>query len=148
MTRASRKAATVWDGDLTHGAGTVTSASEALHELPVTFKTRIGRPDGQTSPEELIAAAHSSCFSMALANLLTQEGHPPAHLDVSATVTLDDASGNPTITTSELVITGEVPGIANATFGDAAQRAGAACPVSRALAGVDITVNANLSQSG
>jgi lipoyl-dependent peroxiredoxin len=100
MTIASRHATTIWDGDLTHGTGTVNSASEALRELPVTFKTRIGRPDGQTSPEELSAAAHSSCFSMALANLLTQEGHPPEHLDVSATVTLDDASGAPTITTA------------------------------------------------
>jgi lipoyl-dependent peroxiredoxin len=146
MTTASRHATTIWDGDLTHGTGTVNSASEALHDLPVTYKTRIGRPDGHTSPEELVAAAHSSCFSMALANLLTEEGHPPAHLDVSATVTLDDASGAPTITTSQLTVTGHVPGIDEAAFRDAAERAGAACPVSRALAGVDITVNATLSQ--
>jgi lipoyl-dependent peroxiredoxin len=146
MTTASRHAMTIWDGDLTHGTGTVNSASEALQELPVTFKTRIGRPDGQTSPEELIAAAHSSCFSMALANLLTEEGHPPEHLDVSATVTLDDASGKPTITTSQLSVTGQVPGIDEAAFRDAAERAGSACPVSRALATVDITVNATLSQ--
>ena len=146
MTTASRHATTIWDGDLTHGTGTVNGASEALHDLPVTYKTRIGRPDGQTSPEELVAAAHSSCFSMALANLLTEEGHPPAHLDVSATVTLDDASGAPTITTSQLTLTGNVPGIDEAAFRDAAERAGAACPVSRALAGVDITVNATLSQ--
>jgi lipoyl-dependent peroxiredoxin len=146
MTTASRHATTMWDGDLTHGTGAVNSASEALRELPVTFKTRIGRPDGQTSPEELIAAAHSSCFSMALANLLTEEGHPPERLDVSATVTLDDASGAPTITTSQLSVTGRVPGIDNAAFVDAAQRAGSLCPVSRALAAVDITVNATLSQ--
>ena len=146
MPTASRHATTIWDGDLTHGTGTVDSASEALRELPVTFKTRIGRPDGHTSPEELIAAAHSSCFSMALANLLTEEGHPPEHLDVSATVTLDDASGAPTITTSQLSVTGRVPGIDNAAFVDAAERAGSACPVSRALAGVDITVKAALSQ--
>jgi osmotically inducible protein OsmC len=117
-----------------------------LHDLPVTYKTRIGRPDGQTSPEELVAAAHSSCFSMALANLLTEEGHPPAHLDVSATVTLDDASGAPTITTSQLTVTGHVPGIDEAAFRDAAERAGVACPVSRALAGLGITANATLSQ--
>src|ERR1700745_2511902 len=107
MTPASRHA-TTGDGDLTHGTGTVNSASEALRELPFTFKTRIGRPDGQTSPEELLAAAHSSCFSMARANLLTAQGHPPEHLDVSATVTLDDASSAPTITTSQLLVTGQV----------------------------------------
>jgi lipoyl-dependent peroxiredoxin len=146
MTTASRHATTIWDGDLTHGTGTVNRASEALHDLPVTYKTRIGRPDGQTSPEEPVAAAHSSCFSMALANLLTEQGHPPAHLDVSATVTLDDASGAPIITTSQVTVTGHVPGIDEAAFRDAAERAGAACPVSRALAGVDITVNATLSR--
>jgi osmotically inducible protein OsmC len=85
---------------------------------------------------------------MALASLLPQQGHPPKHLGVSATVTLDDASGAPTITTSQLVVTGDVPGIDNVAFRDAAQRAGSACPVSRALAAADITVNANLSHSG
>jgi osmotically inducible protein OsmC len=83
---------------------------------------------------------------MAWANLLTEEGHPPGHLDVNAIITLDDASGVPTITTSQLTVTGQVPGIDNAAFVDAAQRAGSACPVSRALAAVDITVNATLSQ--
>jgi organic hydroperoxide reductase OsmC/OhrA len=73
MTSVQRHATTVWDGDLTHGAGRVNGASGALAELPVTYKSRIGRPDGRTSPEELIAAAHSSCFSMALADLLSQE---------------------------------------------------------------------------
>lgn len=146
MTSVQRHATTVWDGDLTHGAGRVNGASGALAELPVTYKSRIGRPDGRTSPEELIAAAHSSCFSMALANLLSQEGHPPQHLEVSATITLDDSSGSPTITSSALEVTGQVPGIDTGAFRDAAKRAGAACPVSRALAAVDITVNATLSQ--
>jgi organic hydroperoxide reductase OsmC/OhrA len=86
MTKASRHATTIWDGDLTHGGGTVNGASEAFRELPVTFKTRVGRPDRHTSPEELVAAAHSACFSMALANLLTEDGHPPEHLDVRVTV--------------------------------------------------------------
>ena len=74
-----------------YGSGNVSGMSGALDKLPVTFKSRIGSPDGRTSPEELIAAAHSSCFSMALANLLTDEGHPPADLEVTADVTLDDS---------------------------------------------------------
>src|ERR1700720_653320 len=144
MTTASRHATTIWDGDLTHGTGTVNGASEALHDLPVTYKTRIGRPDGQTSPEELVAAAHSSCFSMALANLLTEEGHPPAHLDVTADVTLDDTSGAPTITAPALKVTGRVDGLDAAALQEVADRAGAVCPVSRALASVDITVQATI----
>jgi lipoyl-dependent peroxiredoxin len=140
----SREARTVWDGDLVHGSGNVSGMSGALDKLPVTFKSRIGSPDGRTSPEELIAAAHSSCFSMALANLLTQEGHPPAHLDVSADVTLDDTSGAPTITASALKVTGRVDGLDAAALQEVADRAGAACPVSRALASVHITVQATI----
>jgi lipoyl-dependent peroxiredoxin len=146
MTSVQRHATTVWDGDLIRGRGHVNGASGALAELPVTYKSRIGRPDGRTSPEELIATAHSSCFSMALANLLSEEGHPPEHLEVSATVTLDDSAGPPTITSSALVVTGRVHGIDTGAFRDAAKRAGAACPVSRALAAVDITVDAALSR--
>jgi osmotically inducible protein OsmC len=134
MTSVNRHATTVWDGDLSHGAGHVSGASGALDELPVTYKSRIGRPHGRTSPEELIAAAHSSCCSMALANLLSQEGHPPQHLAVGATVTLDDASGASTITSSALAVRGRVQGIDTAAFWDAAKRA------------VDITVYATLSQ--
>jgi osmotically inducible protein OsmC len=146
MQSVNRHATTVWDGDLSHGAGHVSGASGALDELAVTYRSRIGRRDGRTSPEELIAAAHSSCFSMALANLLSQEGHPPEHLEVSATVTLDGASGAPTITSSALAVTGRVQGIDTAAFRDAAKRAGAVCPVSRGLAAVDTTVYATLSQ--
>ena len=146
MTSVQRHATTVWDGDLMRGKGRVNGASGALAELPVTYKSRIGSPDGRTSPEELIDAAHSSCFSMALANLLSQEGHSPQHLEVSATITLDDSSGAPTIASSALEVTGQVPGIDTGAFRDAAKRAGAACPVSRALSAVDITVNATLSQ--
>src|SRR5580692_2875389 len=102
LNMVSREATTVWEGDLVHGSGNVSGMSGALDKLPVTFKSRIGSPDGRTSPEELIAAAHSSCFSMALANLLTEEGHPPSHLEVTADVTLDDSSGAPTITASAL----------------------------------------------
>jgi osmotically inducible protein OsmC len=144
MTIISREARTVWDGDLVHGSGNVSGMSGAMDKLPLTYKSRIGSPDGRTSPEELIAAAHSSCFSMALANLLTQEGHPPAHLDVTADVTLDDTSGAPTITASALKVTGRVDGLDAAALQEVADRAGAACPVSRALASVYITVQATI----
>ena len=144
MAIAERTATTSWDGDLAHGNGNVTGASGGIGDLPVTWASRTERSDGKTSPEELIAAAHSSCFSMALAHGLTESGHPPEHLDVSAKVTLDQKEGAPTVTTSELTVSGRVPGIDQATFEQAASDAGKGCPVSRALAGVEITVNATL----
>jgi lipoyl-dependent peroxiredoxin len=144
MPIAERTATTGWDGDLAHGNGLVTGASGALGELPVTWASRTQRSEGKTSPEELVAAAHSSCFSMALAHGLTESGSPPEHLDVSAKVTLDERDGAPTVTTSELTVTGRVPGIDQARFEQAASEAGKNCPVSRALAGVEISVNATL----
>jgi len=144
MAIAERTATTSWDGDLAHGNGDVKGASGGIGDLPVTWASRTQRSDGKTSPEELIAAAHSSCFSMALAHGLTGAGHPPEHLDVSAKVTLDEKDGAPTVTTSELTVSGTVPGIDQATFEQAAGDAGKGCPVSRALAGVEITVNATL----
>ena len=144
MAIAERTATTSWDGDLAHGNGNVTGASGGLGDLPVTWASRTERSDGKTSPEELIAAAHASCYSMALAHGLTESGHAPEHLDVSAKVTLDQKEGAPTVTTSELTVNGRVPGIDQATFEQAASDAGKGCPVSRALAGVEITVNATL----
>jgi lipoyl-dependent peroxiredoxin len=144
MPIAERTATTSWDGDLAHGNGTVTGASGGLGDLPVTWASRTERSDGKTSPEELIAAAHSSCFSMALSHGLTEAGNPPEHLDVSAKVTLDQKDGAPTVTTSELTVSGRVPNIDQAGFEQAAADAGRNCPVSRALAGVEITVNAIL----
>jgi len=144
MPMAERTATSNWDGDLAHGNGVVTGASGGLGDLPVTWASRTERSDGKTSPEELIAAAHASCYSMALAHGLTEAGHPPEHLDVSAKVTLDQKDGAPTVTTSELTVTGTVPGIDQATFEQAASDAGKGCPVSRALAGLEITVNATL----
>jgi lipoyl-dependent peroxiredoxin len=144
MPIAERTATTSWDGDLAHGNGTVTGASGGLGDLPVTWASRTERSDGKTSPEELIASAHSSCFSMALAHGLTEAGNPPEHLDVSAKVTLDQKDGAPTVTSSELTVSGHVPNIDQATFEQAAADAGKNCPVSRALAGVEITVSATL----
>lgn len=144
MAMAERNASTEWDGDLAHGKGKVELASGALGGFEVTWASRTERSDGKTSPEELIAAAHSSCFSMALAHGLTEAGHAPEHLNVSAKVTLDQRDGAPTVTTSELTVTGRVPGIDQSGFEQAASEAGQNCPVSRALAGVEISVQATL----
>ncbi len=147
MPIAERSATTAWDGDLAHGNGVVTGASGGLGDLPVTWASRTERSDGKTSPEELIAAAHASCFSMALAHELTQAGTPPEHLDVNAKVTLDQKDGAPTVTTSELTVTGRVPGIDQAAFEQAASGAGKNCPISRALASLEITVSATLADA-
>ena len=141
---AERSATTGWDGDLAHGSGMLNGASGALNDLSVTWASRTERSDGKTSPEELIAAAHSSCFSMALAHGLTEAGNAPEHLDVTSKVTLDLVDGAPTVTTSELTVTGRVPGLDQAAFEQAAGEAGRHCPISRALAGVQITVTATL----
>jgi osmotically inducible protein OsmC len=141
---AERTATCSWDGDLAHGNGVVTGASGGLGDLPVTWASRTERSDGKTSPEELIAAAHASCFSMALSHGLTEAGTPPEHLDVSAKVTLDMKDGAPTVTTSELTVSGRVAGIDQAGFEQAAAGAGKDCPISRALGTVEITVRATL----
>jgi lipoyl-dependent peroxiredoxin len=144
MAMAERTATTQWDGDLAHGSGVITSGSGALGELPVTWASRTERSEGKTSPEELVAAAHASCFSMALAHTLSQGGNPPNHLEVGAKVTLDQRDGNQTVTTSELTVHGSVPGLDQAAFENAANAAGQNCPISRALAGVEISVHATL----
>jgi lipoyl-dependent peroxiredoxin len=144
MPIAERTATTSWDGDLAHGNGTVTGASGGLGDLPVTWASRTERSDGKTSPEELIAAAHASCYSMALAHGLTESGHAPEHLDVNAKVTLDQKDGAPTVTTPELTVIGTVPGIDQAAFEQATGEAAKGCPVSRALGTVAITVTATL----
>jgi osmotically inducible protein OsmC len=145
MAMAERSATTVWDGDLPHGKGVLNGASGALDALEVTWASRTERSEGKTSPEELIAAAHSSCFSMALSNELGQGGNPPEHLEVTAKVTLDQKDGVPTVTTSELTVTGRVRGIDQSAFEQAAHGAAQNCPISRALAGVEISVNATLA---
>jgi lipoyl-dependent peroxiredoxin len=144
MAMADRTANTVWEGGLAHGNGNLSLKSGATGDLPVTWASRTERSDGKTSPEELVAAAHSSCFAMALSHELGEAGNPPERLDVSSTVTLDLVDGNPTVTTSKLTVRGRVPGIDQAGFEAAAQGAGKNCPISRALGGVDIQVDAQL----
>ena len=145
MAIAERTAEAVWQGDLAHGTGTVNGSSGALTDLEVTWASRTERSAGKTSPEELVAAAHASCFSMALAHELSQAGHAPQQLEVAARVTLDEQDGQPTVTTSHLTVAGHVPGIDQEEFIKAATSAGKNCPISRALQGVEISVEATLS---
>jgi osmotically inducible protein OsmC len=144
MAIAERQAETSWKGSLTKGGGAVTGASGALDALPVTWASRTERSAGQTSPEELIAAAHSSCFAMALSHELGQAGHEAEQLQVRANVTLDMVDDAPTVTRSALTVSGRVPGIDAAGFEAAAQSAGRNCPISRLLAAAEITVAATL----
>jgi osmotically inducible protein OsmC len=123
------------------GSGTITrTGSGALPELPVTWSSRADSPDGRTSPEELIAAAHAACFAMALSHALAEAGNPPERLETSATVTFVPGTG---ITKSALTVTGRVPGIDENAFREAAEGAKDGCPVSGALKGnVELSVDA------
>ncbi len=131
-------ASTHWEGDLMSGAGTTTLASGAAGPLAVDWKARSEEHGSKTSPEELIAAAHASCFSMALSNGLAKAGTPPTFLDVVATATFVPGEG---ITSMTLVLSGEVPGLDDEGFRSEAEAAKVGCPVSQALAGnVPITL--------
>jgi osmotically inducible protein OsmC len=144
MPIAERSAQCSWNGDLAHGSGSVSSGSGALSGLEVTWASRTQRSEGRTSPEELVAAAHASCFSMALAHGLAESGNPPERLSVTASVTLAERDGAPTVTISELSVSGRVPGIDHEAFIKAATDAGKGCPISRAMDGVEIRVSASL----
>jgi len=141
---ADRTAHVTWSGSLMEGAGKITSVgSGAFGPLDVTWASRTEDSGGRTSPEELIAAAHAACFSMALSHGLAQAGTPPEKLDVDATVTFVPGTG---ITKSALTVRAIVPGIEEPAFLHAAQTAVEACPVSKALASVpEITVEASLA---
>ncbi len=144
MAQAQRRANVVWKGDLVGGAGTLDlNSSEALQQAPITWASRTERSDGKTSPEELIAAAHAGCYSMALSNVLAEMGSEPEQLEVNAVCTFDMESLK--IATVELTIRGRVPGLDESSFEEAVREAGQGCPVSNALRGnVEIEVNASL----
>ncbi|MDP9243620.1 MAG: OsmC family peroxiredoxin [Chloroflexota bacterium] len=143
---AERTATVTWTGDLASGSGSVSAGTSQLFtDLPVSWSTRTEAPAGETSPEELLAAAHSSCFSMALAAELAKQGKPPEHLHVSATVTFDKVGEAWTVVSSQLDVVGVVPGLSEADFDSAAQNAKENCPVSRALRGnVSLSVTSTL----
>ena len=138
-----RKAQVTWEGDLMSGKGRIdTVSSGAVGGLDVSWPARSEEPSGMTSPEELIAAAHATCLSMALSNGLAQAGHAPERLQTSATVTFQPGEG---ITKVALEVVGHVPGMGEAEFEQAADDAKRNCPVSKALAGVpEIELTARL----
>jgi osmotically inducible protein OsmC len=140
-----RRAETVWQGDLMNGSGTIQAVpSGAFGPLDVSWASRAEEPGGKTSPEELIAAAWSSCFAMALSNGLAKGGNPPEKLETSATVTFQPGQG---ITKGVLTVRGTVPGLDEDGFRAAADDAKQNCPVSQALKGVpDVTLEATLQQ--
>ncbi|ORA83438.1 osmotically inducible protein OsmC [Mycolicibacter kumamotonensis] len=145
MSIADRTVQTTWEGPLASGAGTLGQGSSgALDGLPVTWAARTEQPGGKTSPEELAAAAHSSCFAMALSLKLGENTTPPQQLDVSSTVTLEEVDGLPTITTSKLTIRARVAGLDDADFARVVNDAAALCPVSRLFAGAEISLDAAL----
>jgi osmotically inducible protein OsmC len=143
---ATRTARTAWKGSLQEGSGQVELSSSKVGTYEVNFPKRTAEnADGTTSPEELIAAAHSACFAMALSNEIGKAGGTPQALEVTADVTLGQKNGAAAITRIALTVRGEVEGLDAAGFEQAAQAAKAGCPVSKALAGVDeITLDAAL----
>jgi osmotically inducible protein OsmC len=148
MAMAERQADVTWEGDLAHGRGTVTAQSGAFGPLDVTWASRTERSEGRTSPEELIAAAHASCFAMALSHELAQNGHAPERLQVQARVTLDEVDGGPKVTASHLTVRGSAPGLDADGFRAAAEAAKDGCPVSGALQGnLELSVEAELEGS-
>lgn len=138
----TRTAQTHWEGSLLEGAGQVTLQSSGLGTYDVSWPARSEEPNGKTSPEELIAAAHSSCLSMALSGALAKAGTPPQALDVTAAVTFQPGQG---ITGIHLTVLGTVDGMSAEDFGSAAEGAKSNCPVSKALAGTTITMDASLA---
>jgi lipoyl-dependent peroxiredoxin len=144
---AIRRAEATWSGDLQTGNGTVSAVtSGAFSTLPVSWTARTEKADGRTSPEELVAAAHAACFSMALSNGLAKAGHPAERLDVSAEVTFDNIGGGWKVSRSALTVRGRVPGMSAKDFAAAADAAKDGCPISKALAGnVELSVKATLA---
>ena len=138
----TREANAHWEGPLLSGQGSVSLDSSHAGEFPVTWAARSDKADGRTSPEELIAAAHSTCFSMALSHALAGAGHAPTSIDTQADVTFQPGEG---ITGVHLTVRGTVPGISADAFVEAAEGAKANCPVSKALTGTTITLDAALA---
>jgi osmotically inducible protein OsmC len=136
------EATTVWNGDLKSGSGTVTLDSSHAGEFPVSWKARSEGSTEVTTPEELLGAAHAACFSMAFSNILSAFGTVPESVQTTAAVTFDPAQG---ITGSHLSVKATVPGLNEEDFQRLAEEAKATCPVSRALVGIPITIEADLA---
>ncbi|QNN53414.1 OsmC family protein [Nocardioides mesophilus] len=138
----TRTATTHWEGSLMEGAGKVTLESSGIGTYDVSWPARAEAANGKTSPEELIGAAHSACYSMALSNMLAQNGTPPQSLDTKAEVTFQPGTG---ITGIHLTVNASVEGVDAAAFAEHAENAKKNCPVSQALTGTTITLDATLA---
>lgn len=136
------EATTLWFGDLTSGSGTTSLDSSDAAEFPVSWQARAEGETGKTNPEELLGAAHSACYSMAFSNALAGFGTPPESLQVTSAVTFVPGEG---IKGSHLLVSAKVPGISQEDFDRLAEDAKANCPVSQALAGIPITLEASLA---
>jgi lipoyl-dependent peroxiredoxin len=148
MPRIVREADVHWEGNVARGAGGITAASSgAFVGLPFSVASRVGVPEGKTSPEELLAAAHGGCFAMSLAGELAKAGTPPEQLDVRCTVTMDEVGGKGhQIVHSEITASGTVPNCDEAAFAQAAEAADAGCPFSALIrASATVSVSATLS---
>jgi osmotically inducible protein OsmC len=140
---AESKASTVWEGDLPNGRGTTTVAGGAIASFEVSWPARTERTQGTTSPEELLAAAHSSCFCMALSNVLSKGGNVPERIEATAAVTFVPGEG---VKSSRLSVEARVPGIDQAAFEEAAREASESCPISQAVKGnIEVSVEARLA---
>jgi osmotically inducible protein OsmC len=145
MATAERRAEVVWEGNLARGTGSFTVGSGAMAEQTVTWASRTERSEGKTSPEELIAAAHASCFAMALSNVLDEGGTPPERLQISAVCTFDVDKVK--VSSVDLDVRGRVPGLDAEGFQSAVEQGDQGCPVSNALRGnVEIRVSASLDE--
>ncbi len=147
MADAPRRADAVWTGSLAQGSGEVSlKSSEAAGPLPVTWASRTARSEGKTSPEELVAAAHAACYSMALSHILGEAGTPPEKLETSVTVTFKEIEGGWKTGSSAITVKGWVPGLDAMAFKEAAEAAKDGCPISGALKGnVELSVTATLA---
>ena len=146
MAMADRQAHTLWEGPLIGGKGDTEFASSGIGRFPVTWAARTESPDGKTSPEELLAAAHATCYAMAFSNALAQAGNAPERLHVTSTVSFEPKEGGGfAVTRSALEVNGRVPGLDQDGFQQAAEEAKENCPVSSALKGnVELELSATL----
>jgi osmotically inducible protein OsmC len=145
MPLAERRAEATWEGALVKGSGRVKGASGAIPEIPVTWASRVERSDGKTSPEELVAMAHASCYAMAFSHTLSEAGHQPERVHVTANCQLESIPGGIKVATINLEVTGKVPGLDQAKFEELARKGEQGCPISNALRGnVQINLKATL----
>ena len=150
MPRIVREADVVWEGTISRGSGVVAATSSRAFELPITIASRVGDPEGKTSPEELLAAAHASCFVTSLGGELARARTPPQRLEVHCTITMDEVEGiGHRIVSSVIVASGSVPGCDAAAFAQAAEAADAGCSFSALLkASATVTIEATLDDEG